>query len=85
MEYLSPETPAEAQKQAEAIRSTDEAFWASAEGHRVRVTRLVIYEGSPDWVLSQLGRSLPEGVREVGRGGATITVIRGEGPVVLDG
>ena len=79
---LSPADRDEAQAQAIVLAMADGGFWKAAEGRKVRVTRVVTYEGDAKWMLEQLGRSLPEGIRTVGPG-CTIRVVSGK-PVIVE-
>lgn len=53
------------------VRETQEKA-ESLKGQKIRVIRVVTYEGDSEGVLKQLARSLPEGVKECG--GYSITV-----------
>ena len=77
---LSPGDRDAALAQAAAIVQKDERFWKAAEGKRVRVTRAIVYEGPADWMLKQLGMSMPEGVRDLGS--ASIRVVAGEPEII---
>jgi len=63
------------------VRETQEAAEA-LKGQKIRVIRVVTYEGSSDGVLKQLARSLPEGVKECGN--YTITVAEHSLEIVRD-
>ena len=44
-----------------------ERFWEDAvhDGRRVRASRVVVFDGTAEWVRDQIGRSLPTGVRPI--------------------
>lgn len=54
----------------EQMRTTKAEF----AGKRVRVTRVLIYEGTYEEMLSQIGQSKPTGLQNLGRLGKTLEI-----------
>lgn len=77
--YLHDTGYNEAQVLADVDAQAREALRERVAGRQISVTRALVYEGEGLAVLDQLGRSLPVGIRRVGRDGLTIRVV--EGPV----
>lgn len=38
----------------------------------MKITRIIEYEGTPEWLEEQLGRSMPDGCRELPKGKISI-------------
>jgi len=57
---------------AKAMAARYDAKLEQLRGKRIRVMRVLVYEGEAETVLQQLSRSLPSGVRDLhGSSGAT--------------
>lgn len=50
----------------------------------MKVVRILIFDGSPDWLDEQLGRSIPDGVKVITGGNKIKIVTLGELPDIAD-